>query len=122
MMVGQERSGPMTRPDDVDGEPAQRSAAARRGLGTVDGSSSDRCAFCRRAMPEPAGVGRPRTYCRRSCRQRAFEQRRRATELSWGDERLMGLTEQVADYGDVLAGVRDVIAELRIDVADGVPV
>jgi hypothetical protein len=35
---------------------------------------------------------------------------------------VVALVEQVADYGDLLAGVRDVVAELRIDVADGVPV
>ena len=85
-----------------------------------EGSSGARCAFCRRAMPQGSNVGRPRKFCRRSCRQRAFEQRRRTTELSWGDERTAQLIERSALQGDHLAHVGDVVAELRVDLADGV--
>lgn len=38
----------------------------------------ERCAYCRRPLPERAAGGRPRRYCRRSHRQRAYEARRRA--------------------------------------------
>ena len=34
------------------------------------------CAWCGGAIPETGGPGRPRRYCRRSHRQRAFEARR----------------------------------------------
>jgi len=82
-------------------------------------STRQRCAFCRRALPDPSNVGRPRSYCRRSCRQRAFEQRRRASELSWGDEHTAQLIERLGLQGDHLAHVGDVLAELRLDLEDG---
>ena len=104
-----------TRRDDIGSVgPAPASSKER------DGSPAQRCAFCRRAMPERSNVGRPRRYCRRSCRQRAFERRRRTTELSWGDERTAQLTERLALQGDRLAHVSDVVSELRMDLADGV--
>ena len=80
----------------------------------------ERCTFCQRAMPGSPGVGRPRIYCRRSCRQRAFEQRRRQSELSWGDERTSALIEISAQQSDRLAHVGDVLDELRADVDDQV--
>lgn len=79
-----------------------------------------RCAFCRRAMPETSNVGRPRIYCRRSCRQRAFEQRRRTMELSWGDDRTAQMIDRLEQQSDHLANVSDVVSELRVDLADGV--
>lgn len=40
--------------------------------------SPDNCVWCGRPVPE-IGTGRRRRYCRRSCRQRAYEQRVAAT-------------------------------------------
>jgi hypothetical protein len=34
------------------------------------------CAWCGGPVPEQKGAGRRRDYCRRSCRQRAYEERR----------------------------------------------
>lgn len=34
------------------------------------------CDWCGGPIPEPAKIGRPRDYCRRSCRQRAYEERK----------------------------------------------
>jgi hypothetical protein len=36
-----------------------------------------------------SGTGRPREYCRRSCRQRDYEARRRAAELGLGENELV---------------------------------
>jgi hypothetical protein len=116
----------MTRRSGVGGsidEPFERAATSRRrGVTASEPESNPRCAFCRRAMPAPTGVGRPRTYCRRSCRQRAFEQRRRVTEQSWGDDRVVRMSEELAAAGDRLAHVADVLDEVRIDLADEIDV
>ncbi|MHB1986950.1 MAG: hypothetical protein ACYCSF_03035 [Acidimicrobiales bacterium] len=37
----------------------------------------DRCQWCGRQVVPSPGPGRPRRYCKRSCRQRAYELRRR---------------------------------------------
>lgn len=34
------------------------------------------CAWCGSPVPEQKGAGRRRDYCRRACRQRAYEERR----------------------------------------------
>lgn len=73
-------------------------------------------------MPAPTGVGRPRTYCRRSCRQRAFEHRRRAVEQSWGDDRVVRLADELAGTKDRLAHLADVLDEVRADLADEIDV
>ena len=81
-----------------------------------------RCAYCHRAMPPSRSVGRPRRYCRRSCRQRAFEQRRRDRELTWGEDRLIELVRRYEELGDRLATVDDVVREVRRDLDDGVQI
>lgn len=78
-----------------------------------------RCSWCGRRLPDPAGTGRPRRYCRRSCRQRAFEARRRLDEMSWGEDRLRDLLGRLDDQYVVLASVRDVVDEMERDVEDG---
>ena len=70
-------------------------------------------------MPDPAATGRPRTYCRRSCRQRAFEARRRLGELTWGEDRLKELVSRMDDQYVVLATLRDAVDEMLRDVEDG---
>lgn len=65
-------------------------------------------------------MGRPRTYCRRSCRQRAYEARRRATELGLGDDELVVTRNELADARDRLAEVQDALDAARTDLADGV--
>jgi hypothetical protein len=61
-------------------------------------------------------------YCRRSCRQRAFEQRRHAGDQAWSDARMIVLSERLAEHEDALDRVREVLDELRADVADEVDV
>ena len=61
---------------------------------TGEGQRS-RCAWCSRAMPERGAnvVGRKPLYCRRSCRQRAFEARRRGEQLGVADDAQMQLDD-----------------------------
>jgi hypothetical protein len=77
-----------------------------------------RCAHCGRRFAPNRGVGRPGKYCRRSCRQRAFEQRRHAGDQAWSDARLIRMSEQLAAHEDAVDRVRELMDELRADVAD----
>ncbi len=44
------------------------------------GEPTLRCSWCHRPLPPQDGPGRPRRFCRQSCRQRDYEARRRSAE------------------------------------------
>ncbi|MCT1432403.1 hypothetical protein [Dietzia maris] len=85
-------------------------AAPRRGEAS--------CAWCGRPVDE-GGTGRRRRYCRRSCRQRAYEQRRslRMQDLPEGT---VVLTEaESTDLMDRMFQLRCACEDLRTAIAEG---
>ncbi len=86
-----------------------------------DDGPTARCAHCGRVFAPNDGVGRPGKYCRRSCRQRAFELRRHAGDQAWSDARLIRMSEQLAAHEDAADRVRELVEELRADLADDQP-
>src|SRR3954471_17304903 len=96
--------------------------------------------WCGRRFPVTRGAGRPREFCRRSCRQRHYEARRRARELGLGEHELVvarteleGLRHKLyvlacavedvdRDVGDTTepAEVRDALAWLRDAARDAI--
>jgi hypothetical protein len=81
-----------------------------------------RCAHCGRSFAVRRGPGRPARYCRRSCRQRAFEHRRHAGDQAWSDARLVELAERLARHEDAIDRVAGLLEQLRADLEAGVPV
>ncbi len=76
------------------------------------------CAWCGRPVNE-GGTGRRRRYCRRSCRQRAYEQRRslRMQDLPEGT---VVLTEaESTDLMDRMFQLRCACEDLRTAIAEG---
>ena len=76
------------------------------------------CAWCGRPVDE-GGTGRRRRYCRRSCRQRAYEQRRslRMQDLPEGT---VVLTEvESADLMDRMFQLRCACEDLRTAITEG---
>jgi len=87
-----------------------------------------RCDWCGRRYSSSGGPGRPRLFCRRSCRQRSYEARRRAEELGLDEQelvvtraelettqdRLWVLAQTIADYESAAAGRdrKDALIEL----------
>ena len=69
------------------------------------------CAWCGRPIGPSSSAGRPRTYCKRSCRQRAYEARRRSAELGLSEYEL------VVTRAD-LDALRDQVFVLRRTIAD----
>ena len=55
-----------------------------------------RCRWCARRFTVEPGPGRPREFCRRSCRQRDYEARRRAAEVGLSEHELV-LTRQAME-------------------------
>jgi hypothetical protein len=83
-----------------------------------------RCAWCGRRFAAAGGRGRPRRFCKQSCRQRDYEARRRATELGLSEGELVVTREELERLRDgiymLAAAVEDVEHDLteRGDDAD----
>jgi|GEM_PF-191676 len=111
------RLGSVAGVDDVSGAGVGRGAGAVTGGRAAGGDTP--CAWCGRPVGSDTGTGRRRRYCRHSCRQRAYEQRRslRATELPEGS---VVLTEaEAADLMDRMFQVRCSCEDLATAVAEG---
>jgi hypothetical protein len=63
-----------------------------------------------------AGAGRPRRYCRRSCRQRDFEARHRARELGLAESDLVVARQAMDRLDDLLFVLGCAIADVDGDV------
>ena len=67
------------------------------------------------------GPGRPRAYCRRSCRQRDYEARRRAGEAGLGDAELIISRAELDALHDRLYELEAAIDDVDRDLAAGKP-
>jgi hypothetical protein len=67
------------------------------------------------------GPGRPREYCRRSCRQRDYEARRRSSELGIGDAHLVVARAELDDLHDRLYELQAAIEDVDRDLAAADP-
>ena len=76
------------------------------------------CPWCGRPVERPPrATGRPRTYCRRSCRQRAYEARRRADELGLGEHELIVTRAALDELRDQVFVVRSAVDDARRSMA-----
>ena len=75
------------------------------------------CRWCGRPIASQGRTGRPRLYCKRSCRQRDFESRRRATEIGLSESELIVTRQALEDMHDALyvleAAIEDVDRDLE---------
>jgi hypothetical protein len=78
-----------------------------------------RCRWCARRFPITPGPGRPREFCRRSCRQRDYEARQRAAEVGLSEDELVLTRQAMDDLRDRLyvleAAIEDVERDLGTD-------
>jgi hypothetical protein len=89
---------------------------------TLSGEQPAQCRWCGRSYEPTRGPGRPRLFCRRSCRQRDYEARRRAGELGLGEHELVVTRQELDELQDRLfllaATVKDVERDLTDDAED----
>jgi len=64
------------------------------------------------------GPGRPRAFCRRSCRQRDYEARSRAHELGLGDAELVVARQRLDDLHDGIAMLEAAIEDVDRDLSE----
>jgi hypothetical protein len=82
-----------------------------------EGAEPRKCKWCNRPLPPPAPTGRPRRYCRATCRQRDFEAWQRSAEAGLAESELVVTRQQLDELLDQLyvleAAVEDVERDLR---------
>jgi hypothetical protein len=81
-------------------------------------SQQERCRWCGRAFAVTAGPGRPRAFCRRSCRQREYEARARSRELGLGDAELVVARRSLDELHDGIAMLEAAIEDVDRDLAE----
>lgn len=77
-----------------------------------------RCRWCGRSFVADTGPGRPRVFCRRSCRQRDYEARVRARELGLSDAELVVARQRLDDLHDGIAMLEAAIEDVGRDLAE----
>jgi endogenous inhibitor of DNA gyrase (YacG/DUF329 family) len=80
-----------------------------------------RCPWCRRALPERAGPGRPRIYCSQRCRQWDWVARQRARELQLSDGELVMAKSALDDLHDDLYVLACAVDDAESDLAAAGP-
>jgi hypothetical protein len=82
-----------------------------------------RCRWCGRRFERAPGPGRPREFCKASCRQQDYVARRRATEVGLSDAELVVARSELDDLHDRLyeleAAIEDVERDLATDSGPG---
>jgi hypothetical protein len=85
---------------------------------TLSRNRAARCLWCGREYESAAGPGRPRRYCRRSCRQRDYEARRRAAELGLGEDELIMTRQELHELRDRLYLLAQTVEDVERDLTD----
>ena len=76
------------------------------------------CGWCGRRFPVRGGRGRPPRFCKRSCRQRDYEARRRAAELGLSDGELVVTREQLESVRDRLYVLECAVEDVERDLTE----
>ncbi len=66
-----------------------------------------------------SGPGRPRLFCRRSCRQRDYEARLRAHELGLGEHELVVAKEELEAVRDRIYLLSCALEDVEREIAEG---
>jgi hypothetical protein len=77
-----------------------------------------RCRWCGRPFERRAGAGRPRQFCKRSCRQRDYESRQRGAELGLGEDELIITRAELNELKDRLYVLAETVNDVEKDLTD----
>ena len=81
-----------------------------------------RCRFCRRPLPPAARTGRPREFCRQSCRQQEYVRRQRATEVGLAEDELVVTRAELDELHDLLYVLEAAVEDVERDLAEATTV
>ena len=85
---------------------------------TLSVSTGLQCRWCGRPYESTSGPGRPRLYCRRSCRQRDYESRQRSSELGLGEHELIVTRQELNELRDRLYMLGKTVKDVENDLTD----
>ncbi len=85
------------------------------------GAVGGHCRWCRRALPERTGPGRPREFCSQRCRQWDWVARQRARELQLSDDELVMARAELDGLHDELYVLACAVEDVERDLADHEP-
>ena len=77
-----------------------------------------RCRWCGRGFEPTPGPGRPREFCRRSCRQRNYEARHRAAERGLDEDELIITRAELNELRDRLYVLSETLKDVEADLTD----
>lgn len=90
-------------------------------MGTMtdpDGPTHEkRCRWCARPFTVTPGPGRPKEFCRRSCRQRDYEARQRADEVGLSEDELVMTRAALDTLRDRLYVLEAAVEDVDRDLA-----
>ena len=81
------------------------------------GSATKHCRWCRRALPERSGPGRPRVFCSGRCRQWEWVAKHRAAELELSDNELVVARSELDALHDELYVLACAVEDVERDLA-----
>jgi hypothetical protein len=76
------------------------------------------CVWCGRPFAVSTGRGRPRRFCKQSCRQRDYEARRRASELGLAEGELVVTRDELEQLRDGLYILQAALEDVDRDLAE----
>lgn len=80
-------------------------------------NTEGRCAWCGRRFVQSPGPGRPRRYCRRAHRQRAYEARTLAKSHALRTDQVLMSTERMDAVRDLLYRIETAMDDVDTDLA-----
>jgi hypothetical protein len=81
------------------------------------GSVTVHCRWCRRALPQRTGPGRPREFCSGRCRQWDWVARHRAAELALNEDELVVARSELDALHDELYVLACAVDDVERDLA-----
>lgn len=89
--------------------------------GIEKGERADRCGWCHATLAPRTGPGRPRQFCRQSCRQQAYLARKLAAAHGLGDDQLIVDRQSFEVAQDRIALLRQALADLEREAGEERP-
>ena len=77
-----------------------------------------RCRWCARPLPSRAGAGRPREFCRQSCRQQAYLARRLAEAHGLGESDVVVSRAALEELQGLLYCLQTAVEDVERDLAE----